>query len=570
MTVDTWLLHDTPSKRFPIYTRSNAAEVMGAPVSPLGWSYVWSGAFGPGTVRGYVDFGGFDAAEFDGPEDVYGIFGGYFYLNISVMFVEMERMMPGGAAQMAAMFDSGPGMPAHVAEPWHHSPASSARIAANVGRFMAGAVHPDLNLLHDAAIDLRAQRPDLASISSAEIVARLRAITPLLDRAGCIHVQIGQAGMIALGQLAELLAAIGRPDDVARLGTGIGDVESADIACQLWTISRLVRGSEALKAAFAAGADGVLDRIADPAFHDLFGRFLHDHGARAANEWDLIYDTYETAPQTALALIDSMAKQGDDADPVAALHRNAALRRECLADIRAKFPGQADAIDAAALALATWFAARERSKNMCVRLVHEARMGCEALAARGIAAGALAERRQFYMLLSGELDAWAADPAAFADTLRGRLADYAALDRLEPPFFVNGECPPIAEWPQRVGRDLAAATDGDRLTGVACSPGQVTGRARIILDPSDPGALEPDEILVTTNTNPSWTPLFLVAGAVVTEFGLFNSHASIVSRELGIPCVASVDGATDRIRDGMLLCVDGGAGTVEILAGTAQ
>ena len=48
---------------------------------------------------------------------------------------------------------------------------------------------------------------------------------------------------------------------------------------------------------------------------------------------------------------------------------------------------------------------------------------------------------------------------------------------------------------------------------------------------SDPGALEPDEILVTTNTNPSWTPLFLVAGAVVTEFGLFNSHASIVSRD---------------------------------------
>lgn len=569
MTVDNWLLHDTPSKRFPIYTRSNAAEVMGAPVSPLGWSYVWSGAFGPGTVRGYVDFGGFDAGEFDGPEDVYGIFGGYFYLNISVMFVEMERMMPGGAARMAAMFDSGPGMPAHVAADWHDNPACGARIAANVARFMAGEVHPDLDILHGAALELRAQRPALAAIPPAEIVARLRSITPLLDRAGCIHVQIGQAGMIALGQLAELLAGVGRPDDLARLGTGIGDVESADIACQLWAISRLVRGSDALRAAFAAGIDGVLDRIADPAFDELFRHFIYDHGARATNEWDLIYDTYETAPHTALALIDAMAKQGDEADPVAALHRNAALRRECLADIRAQFPAPADAIDAAALALATWFAARERSKNMCVRLVHEARMGCEALAARGIAAGALDERRQFYMLLSGELDAWAADPAAFSDTLRRRLADYAALDRLEPPFFIDGECPPIAEWPQRVERAIAAAADGDRLTGVACSPGQVTGRARIILDPSDPGALEPDEILVTTNTNPSWTPLFLVAGAVVTEFGLFNSHASIVSRELGIPCVASVEGATDRIKDGMLLCVDGAAGTVEILAGAA-
>lgn len=569
MTVTDWLLHDTPSKRYPIYTRSNAAEVMGAPVSPLGWSYVWHEAFGPGTVRGYVDFGGFDADEFDGPEDAYGVFGGYFYLNISVMFVEMERMMPGGAARMAAMFDSGPGMPVHVEADWHASPASSARIAANVGRFMAGEVHADLNILHDAAIALRASRPDLSETSPADIIARLRAITPLLDRAGCIHVQIGQAGMIALGQLTETLAAIGRADDVARLGTGIGDVESADIACQLWTISRLVRGSDALKAAFARGTHDLLDRVGHAEFEELFRHFIYDHGARATNEWDLIYDTYETAPQMALALIDSMAKQGDEADPVAALRRNSELRRACLADICAKHPAEAGGVDFAANALAIWFAARERSKNMCVRLVHEARMCCEALAARGLAAGSLARREQFYMLLSSELDAWAADPAAFADLLGQRYDDYRALDEIEPPFFVNGECPPIGDWPKRVVREIDAASDGDRLTGVACSPGQVTGRARIILDPSDPGALEPDEILITTNTNPSWTPLFLVAGAVVTEFGLFNSHASIVSRELGIPCVASVDGATDRIKDGMLICVDGAAGTVEILEGAA-
>lgn len=569
MTVTDWLLHDTPSKRFPIYTRSNAAEVMGAPVSPLGWSYVWREAFGPGTVRGYVDFGGFDADEFDGPEDVYGVFGGYFYLNISVMFVEMERMAPGGAARMAAMFDSGPGMPAHVAADWHANPASSARIATNVGRFMAGEVHEDLDILHQAAIALRAGRPDLSATSPADIIARLRAITPLLDRAGCIHVQIGQAGMIALGQLTETLAAIDRADDVARLGTGIGDVESADIACQLWTISRLVRGSGTLKVAFARGTRDLLDRIDHAEFEELFHHFIYDHGARATNEWDLIYDTYETAPQMALALIDSMAKQGDEADPVAALQRNAELRRTCLADIRARHPAEADGVDFAANALATWFVARERSKNMCVRLVHEARMCCEALAAWGLAAGAVDRREQFYMLLSSELDEWAADPAAFADRLRQRFDDYRALDEIEPPFFVNGACPPITDWPKRVVRALDAASDGDRLTGVACSPGQVTGRARIILDPSDPGALEPDEILITTNTNPSWTPLFLVAGAVVTEFGLFNSHASIVSRELGIPCVASVDGATDRIKDGMLVCVDGAAGTVDILEGVA-
>ena len=153
-------------------------------------------------------------------------------------------MMPGGAAQMAAMFDSGPGMPEHIPEDWHRNPTASERIVANVGRFMGGELPADLDILHHAAIDLRAERPDLAATSPVNIVSRLRAMTPLIERAGCIHVQIGQAGMIAFGQLSAALAAIGRADDVARLGTGIGDVESADIACQLWKISRLVRGSE--------------------------------------------------------------------------------------------------------------------------------------------------------------------------------------------------------------------------------------------------------------------------------------------------------------------------------------
>jgi pyruvate,water dikinase len=103
------------------------------------------------------------------------------------------------------------------------------------------------------------------------------------------------------------------------------------------------------------------------------------------------------------------------------------------------------------------------------------------------------------------------------------------------------------------------------LTGAPCSAGTCTGTARIILDPFDPSALEPGDILVTLNTDPSWTPLFLAAGAVITNIGAQGSHASIVSRELGIPCVASVTDATLRIPDGATITVDGAAGTVTIV-----
>jgi pyruvate,water dikinase len=66
-------------------------------------------------------------------------------------------------------------------------------------------------------------------------------------------------------------------------------------------------------------------------------------------------------------------------------------------------------------------------------------------------------------------------------------------------------------------------------------------------------------------TDPAWTPLFLPAAAVVVNVGALMSHAIIVSRELGIPCAVSVEGATERIADGDMIEVDGAAGTVTIL-----
>ena len=70
------------------------------------------------------------------------------------------------------------------------------------------------------------------------------------------------------------------------------------------------------------------------------------------------------------------------------------------------------------------------------------------------------------------------------------------------------------------------------------------------------------EILVCPHTNPSWTPLFALAAGVVTEVGGPASHAAIVAREYGIPCVMAVQGAMEALRDGEDVVVDGGRGSV--------
>jgi phosphoenolpyruvate synthase/pyruvate phosphate dikinase len=96
----------------------------------------------------------------------------------------------------------------------------------------------------------------------------------------------------------------------------------------------------------------------------------------------------------------------------------------------------------------------------------------------------------------------------------------------------------------------------------------VEGRARVVLDPGAE-VLHAGEILVAPFTDPGWTPLFTHAAGLVTEVGGMMTHGSVVAREMGIPAVVGVAGATGRIRTGDRLRVDGALGSVEILGGAS-
>ena len=103
------------------------------------------------------------------------------------------------------------------------------------------------------------------------------------------------------------------------------------------------------------------------------------------------------------------------------------------------------------------------------------------------------------------------------------------------------------------------------MRGLPVSAGVVEGTARIVLSAASIDNLSPGDVLVTPTTDTAWTPLFLDAAAVVTELGGSLSHAAIVARELGVPAVVNVEGATTFLRDGDRVRVDGGRGLVERL-----
>jgi pyruvate, water dikinase len=100
------------------------------------------------------------------------------------------------------------------------------------------------------------------------------------------------------------------------------------------------------------------------------------------------------------------------------------------------------------------------------------------------------------------------------------------------------------------------------VRGLAASPGRATGVVRNLASPAEAGQLEPGEILVTVSTSPDWVPIMRRAAAIVTDTGGMTSHAAIVSRELGIPCIVGTKDATRVLRTGMHVTIDGARGLV--------
>lgn len=103
------------------------------------------------------------------------------------------------------------------------------------------------------------------------------------------------------------------------------------------------------------------------------------------------------------------------------------------------------------------------------------------------------------------------------------------------------------------------------LMGIPVSPGVTEGRVRVLYHPEEGQSLEVGDILVTTGTNPSWTPLFMKLGGLIMETGGPISHGSVVAREYGLPAVAGVVNATRQLKDGQRVRINGETGSVELL-----
>ena len=196
---------------------------------------------------------------------------------------------------------------------------------------------------------------------------------------------------------------------------------------------------------------------------------------------------------------------------------------------------------------------REASKAALLRLGGEVRRTMLEQGARLTEQGALDDPSHIELMTIKEIRSAFAGRPTPPNTLAGRrrwLRRFEAEPPLPRMFVGVPEHAPVG------------LPEGGRFDGWAASPGRYTATATVVSDPDTP--FEPGSILVAEATDASWSPLFLKAGAIVVDRGGPLSHAAILARELGIPAVLNVQGAS-RMFDGRRLTVDGGAGIVVVL-----
>jgi rifampicin phosphotransferase len=576
-TPTTWFGDSEIGERFPAWTRGNAADVFPDPFSPLGQDLVLKQAMCHGLRDAYIDIGVLDWDEFENPEapDLFKMFGGYVYNPLSLTRLLGARM-PGVTPEAIdlAFFDDRDDVPAYEAQPWHESERHEAKLAESMGWAMSTDALPELDADKAFAEKLRHSRPDLGELTDSALLARARSLVPVIQGFFENAMRISSLASLGPGALGALCEAVGDPSLSIRLLAGI-DVDSAAPSHAMWELGRVAAASDVIRAAFDAGPDEVLERLAASDSDDArdflarFDQFLLAYGARAQNEYDVISASWEVKPRIALAAIDLMRRSDESQAPQVRHEASVAERDRVAAIMREKLAGDAEAIgtfEAAMQSSRLFLSGRERAKTNVVIAINELRVTLREFGRRLVERGVIDQIEKVFMATNDELSLLRHDPEPLTMVLDQRWTQFRSLFDREPVFIVNHRVPGLDEMTQRNGLSVTQAAVGDVLTGAAGSGGVATGRARVILDAADPMALEPGDVLIAPQTDPSWVPLFVPAVAVVVNVGALGSHAMIVSRELGIPCVASVADATRLIPDGATVEVDGSAGTVRIVA----
>ena len=547
-----------------VWSNINVGEALPGVATPLTWSIL--SAFSElGFRRAFGSLG----CSVPKDAELVGNFRGRIYLNMSE-FVSIASQVPGLRPRTLLSLGGGGEVDRLESELDKRSSVGFfARLPLTAARFVRENYRITQRVeSFEAFFEEERQRyraMDLRVLSPLALAKTLRDVEKLLDESGAIMLTCYGNLLMTMVALRATLRAVARdrfePLERALL-TGLADVESAAPGLALWHIAEMARADEPSRQAILAAEPSSLrvDALPDGPTRRALDKFILAYGYRGAREAEIATPRWREDPTLLFAALRAHLRQEGGERPIDVERRQRVRREEAAAELDRLLPAPARAAVRHLLSLVQRFTRlRERLRSYVTEVLGMFRdLSLDASRRLELREPALGSDAAFFLtvdelrgVLSGEL-------RHIVALVRQRRRQYERDVALPDPPDTFVGYPPQVETP-------AAPAGSDGLVGLGASSGRYEGLARVLINPSDAGELRRGEVLVAPYADVGWSPLFTVAGAVVTDLGGPLSHASIVAREYGVPSVVNVKVGTRVIRTGDRIEVDGDAGTVRIV-----
>lgn len=339
----------------------------------------------------------------------------------------------------------------------------------------------------------------------------------------------------------------------------------------LWQLAGKLRETPQLGDAIEQGADpleGDLDGEPGGAeLREAFEAFLADYGHRSSASYEIFATRWSDSPELVLQMLQACLRSSPDQHPARSAARREldrgraerlVARRMGRSWTRRLVPWRQRLFGRLLELTRSYMALRENQRFAFDRLLLRMKRMFERIGALLERDGLLERGEDVVFLEIDELHALvggALDRVEASSRIEARRAEFEANASTLHPDFLEGEEHVEGAAPEALG---------EHLQGLGISPGQVTGRVRVLAGLHEVDKLQPGDILVARGVDPGWTPLFLTLGGLILELGSVLSHGAVVAREYELPAVVNVERATRILEDGMEVTVDGDRGRVVV------
>ncbi len=366
-----------------------------------------------------------------------------------------------------------------------------------------------------------------------------------------------------------LQAWLGEKNAADALTKSVPDNVTSEMGLALLDVADVIRPHREVVAFLRrAGGEGFMDELptleGGSRARGAIQAFLDKHGMRCVGEIDITRPRWSERPDTLVPLLLDHIRTFEPGAAERRLEQGrqeaSGKQREVLARLRELPDGESKADETERMIdrVRTFIGYREYPKYGMISRYFVYKQSLTEEAGRLVHAHVLREKEDIFYLTFEELHDVVRTHRVDDQLIEQRKESFRTYQALTPPrvFTSDGEVV--------VGTYRCAEAPAGALVGLPVSAGTAEGRARVVHDLAE-ADLEPGDILVTTFTDPSWTPVFVAITGLVTEVGGLMTHGSVIAREYGLPAVVGVEQATRRIRDGQRIRVNGAEGYVELL-----